>query len=45
MTRFLENAPPYSTILKEINQYTNEDTEEDTTMDITIVNSVSKYII
>ena len=45
MTRFLENAPPYSTILKEVNQYTNEDTEEDTTMDITNVNSVSKQCI
>ena len=42
MTGFLENAPPYSTILKEVNQYTNEDTEEDTTMVITAINSISK---
>ena len=42
---FLENSPPYSTILKEVNQYTNEDTEEDTTMDIIAVNSVSKQCI
>ena len=45
MTVLLENAPPYSTILKEVNQYTNEDTEEDTTMDIAAVNSVSKQCI
>ena len=45
MTGFLENAPPYSTILKVVNQYTNEDIEEDTTMDITAVNSVSKQCI
>jgi len=45
MTGFLENAPLYSTILKEVNKYTNEDTEEDTTMDIAVVNSVSKQCI
>ena len=45
MTWLLENSPPYSTILKEVNQYTNEDIEEDTTMDITVVNSISKQCI
>ena len=45
MTGLLENFPPYSTILKEVNQYTNEDTEEDTTMDIAAVNSVSEQCI
>ena len=45
MTRLLENAPPYSAILKEFNQYTNEDTKEDTTMDIAAVNSISKQCI
>ena len=45
MIGFLENSPPYSKILKEVNQYTNEDTKEDTTMDIAAVNSVSKQCI
>ena len=45
MRGLLENAPPYSTILKEVNKYTNEDAEEDTTMDIAAVNSVSKQCI
>lgn len=45
MTGSLENAPPYSTILKEVNQYPNEDTEEDTTMDIAAVNSISEQCI
>ena len=45
MIGFIENAPPYSTIIKEVNQYTNEDIEEDTTMDITSINSVSKQCI
>ena len=45
MTGLLENAPPQSTILKEVNQYTNEDTEEDTTMVIDAVNFVSKQCI
>ena len=37
----LKNAPTYSTILKEVNQYPNEDTQEDKTMDIAEVNSNS----
>ena len=45
MTWLLENSPPCSTILKEVNQYTNEDTEEDTTMVIPVVNFVSKQCI
>ena len=45
ITGFLENAPPYSKILKEVNQYTNEDTEEDTTIDIDAINFVSKQCI
>ena len=45
MTGLLENAPPCYKILKEVNQYTNEDIEEDTTMDIAAVNSVSKQCI
>ena len=40
MIGFIENAPPYSTMLKDVNQYTNEDIEEDTTMDITAVKSI-----
>lgn len=45
MTGSLENAPPYSTLLKEVNQYPNENTEEDTTIDIAAVNSVSEQCI
>ena len=45
MTRLLKNSPPYSTILKEVNLYTNEDTEEDITMDIAAIKSVSKQCI
>ena len=45
MTGLLENAPPYSTILKEVKQYTNEYTKEDTTMDIAAINSISKQCI
>ncbi|XP_057819015.1 protein ALP1-like [Cryptomeria japonica] len=38
----LENAPPYNTVLKGVNQYSDEITEEDTTMDIIAANTLSE---
>eukprot|EP01018_Ginkgo_biloba_P031772 Gb_40842 [translate_table: standard] len=42
MTGSLETAPPFSTVLKQVNPYPDEITEEDTTMEILASNTVAE---